>query len=84
MKQFEFQELGQNDFFDLVTIYENVLFTQAYFCGDWQKKLGRTAKKFLVNDSGKEITYSDFFDVVVNEFWYRIYNFRKRIKKISL
>ena len=37
-------------------------------------------KKF----GGKEIARSDFFDVVVNPFWYHLYNFRKRIKKISL
>jgi hypothetical protein len=37
-------------------------------------------KKF----GGKEIAHSDFFDVVVNPFWYHLYNFRKRIKKISL
>jgi len=37
-------------------------------------------KKF----GGKEIKHSDFFDVVVNSFWYRLYNFRKRIKKIGL
>ena len=35
-------------------------------------------KKF----GGKEITHSDFFDVVVNPFWYHLYNFRKRLKKI--
>jgi len=37
-------------------------------------------KKF----GGKEITHSDFFDVVVNPFWYHLYNFRKCIKKINL
>ncbi|PIR66890.1 MAG: hypothetical protein COU51_01495 [Parcubacteria group bacterium CG10_big_fil_rev_8_21_14_0_10_36_14] len=36
-------------------------------------------KKF----GGKEITHSDFFDVVVNPFWYHLYNFRKRLKKIK-
>lgn len=36
-------------------------------------------KKF----GGKEITHSDFFDVVVNPFWYHLYNFRKRLKKIG-
>ena len=35
-------------------------------------------KKF----GGKEITHSDFFDVVVSSFWYHLYNFRKLIKKI--
>lgn len=37
-------------------------------------------KKF----GGKEITHSDFFDMVANPFWYRLYNFRKRVKKINL
>jgi len=37
-------------------------------------------KKF----GGKEIKHSDFFDVVVSPFWYHLYNFRKRIKKIGL
>ncbi|MBU1730535.1 peptidoglycan bridge formation glycyltransferase FemA/FemB family protein [Patescibacteria group bacterium] len=36
-------------------------------------------KKF----GGKEIAHSDFFDVVVSSFWYRLYNFRKLIKKIK-
>ena len=35
-------------------------------------------KKF----GGKEITHSDFFDVIVNQFWYRLYNFRKQLQKI--
>ena len=35
-------------------------------------------KKF----GGKEIIHSDFFDVVVNPFWYHLYNFRKYLKKI--
>ena len=35
-------------------------------------------KKF----GGKEIVHSDFFDVVVSPFWYRLYNFRKLIKKL--
>lgn len=33
---------------------------------------------------GKEITHSDFFDVVIKPFWYHLYNFRKYLKKISL
>ncbi|MEX0918906.1 MAG: peptidoglycan bridge formation glycyltransferase FemA/FemB family protein [Candidatus Paceibacterota bacterium] len=37
-------------------------------------------KKF----GGQEVTHSDFFDLIVNPFWYYLYNFRKRIKKISL
>ncbi len=36
-------------------------------------------KKF----SGKEVKHSDFFDVVVDPFWYRLYNIRKRIRKIN-
>jgi lipid II:glycine glycyltransferase (peptidoglycan interpeptide bridge formation enzyme) len=34
-------------------------------------------KKF----GGQEMVHSDFFDVVSNPFWYRIYNLRKLIKK---
>ncbi len=37
-------------------------------------------KKF----GGQEIRHSDFFDVIINPFWYHLYNFRKRIKKIGL
>lgn len=37
-------------------------------------------KKF----GGEEIAHSAFFDVVVSPFWYHLYNFRKRIKKINL
>ena len=35
-------------------------------------------KKF----GGQEVTHADFFDVVINPFWYHLYNFRKRLKKI--
>lgn len=34
-------------------------------------------KKF----GGREVRHSDFFDVVVSPFWYRLYNIRKQIKK---
>jgi len=37
-------------------------------------------KKF----GGKKIIHSDFFDIVVNPFWYYLYNFRKLVKKIGL
>lgn len=37
-------------------------------------------KKF----GGTEMAHSDFFDIVINPFWYQLYNFRKYIKKISL
>jgi lipid II:glycine glycyltransferase (peptidoglycan interpeptide bridge formation enzyme) len=37
-------------------------------------------KKF----GGKEIRHSNFFDVVINPFWYWLYNLRKCIKKIIL
>ena len=33
-------------------------------------------KKF----GGREIVHSDFYDVVVKPLWYRLYNFRKRVK----
>jgi lipid II:glycine glycyltransferase (peptidoglycan interpeptide bridge formation enzyme) len=36
-------------------------------------------KKF----GGEKVVHSDFFDVVVNSFWYHLYNFRKLIKKIT-
>ena len=55
MKNFEFREIGNNDLFDPTTVYENAPFTQAAFYGDWQKNLGRTVKRFLVNDGGKPI-----------------------------
>lgn len=37
-------------------------------------------KKF----NGEEIIHSDFFDVVINPFWYHLYNFRKRLKEINI
>ena len=37
---------------------------------------------FKMKFGGKEVTHSDFFDVVVNPFLYHMYNLRKRIKKI--
>jgi len=35
-------------------------------------------KKF----GGKEARHSDFFDLVINPFWYSLYNLRKRIVNI--
>jgi len=57
MKKFEFREIGKDDIFDPTTICENTPFTQAFFYGDWQKKLGRTVKRFLVIDGEKTIAY---------------------------
>jgi lipid II:glycine glycyltransferase (peptidoglycan interpeptide bridge formation enzyme) len=34
-------------------------------------------KKF----GGREVRHSDFFDVVVQPFWYHLYNLRKLLKK---
>lgn len=36
--------------------------------------------KFKKKFGGEEIKHSDFFDVVINPFWYHIYNIRKYIK----
>jgi len=36
-------------------------------------------KKF----GGEAVHHSNFYDVVVNQFWYRLYNFRKCLKKIK-
>lgn len=36
---------------------------------------------FKMKFGGKKIEHSDFFDVIVNPFWYYLYNFRKYIKK---
>lgn len=36
---------------------------------------------FKMKFGGKEIKHSDFFDLIVNPFWYYLYNFRKYIKK---
>ena len=33
---------------------------------------------------GREIRHSEFFDLVINPFWYKLYNLRKRLKKIGL
>ena len=38
---------------------------------------------FKKNFGGKEIVHSDFFDVIVQPFWYHWYNFRKFIKNRS-
>jgi len=57
MKQFRFQEIGQNDVFDQTTICENTPFTQASFYGDWQKNLGRTVKRFLVYGDEEIVAY---------------------------
>ncbi|MFH1170580.1 MAG: peptidoglycan bridge formation glycyltransferase FemA/FemB family protein [Candidatus Vogelbacteria bacterium] len=35
---------------------------------------------FKKNFGGAEIIHSDFFDIVVQPFWYRLYNFRKLTK----
>jgi len=33
---------------------------------------------------GFEVTHSDFFDVVVQPLWYRLYNFRKYLKRMNI
>ena len=33
------------------------------------------------NFGGQEIIHSDLFDIIVQPFWYRLYNFRKFIKQ---
>jgi lipid II:glycine glycyltransferase (peptidoglycan interpeptide bridge formation enzyme) len=35
-------------------------------------------KKF----GGNEVRHSDFYDIVIQPFWYHIYNFRKRMKRL--
>ena len=37
---------------------------------------------FKKNFGGMEITHSDLFDLVVQPFWYHLYNFRKLIKNV--
>jgi lipid II:glycine glycyltransferase (peptidoglycan interpeptide bridge formation enzyme) len=36
---------------------------------------------FKKNFGGMEITHSNFFDIIVQPFWYYLYNFRKLIKR---
>lgn len=38
--------------------------------------------RFKKNFGGKEVIHSDFFDVIINPFWYQLYTLRKIIKAL--
>lgn len=57
MKQFEFREIGDDENFDPNNLCDDVPFTQASFYGDWQKRLGRTVKRFLVFSDKEVVAY---------------------------
>lgn len=53
----QFQELEKNDSFDVLSLYPLAQFTQADFYGDWQEKLGRKARRFIVKKDSEVIAY---------------------------
>ena len=57
MRRYQLQELKETDLFDPTTINRDAPFTQANFYGDWQKNLGRRARRFLVLDGQDKIAY---------------------------
>lgn len=60
MKNYTFREVAEGESFDPNILCENVPFTQAGFYGEWQKKIGRTVKRFVVSgadDSEKVVAY---------------------------
>ncbi len=57
MKQFKFREIGEDENFDLNNFCNNVPFTQANFYGNWQKSLGRSVRRFLIDNNNKTVAY---------------------------
>lgn len=57
MRQIEIREIGKDENFDPNNLCDNAPFTQASFYGDWQKKLGRTVRRFLVYSDNNIIAY---------------------------
>lgn len=57
MKNYKIQEITNTENIDLGIFCENVPFTQAGFYGDWQKKLGRAVKRFLISCNGETVGY---------------------------
>lgn len=52
-----FRELAENDEFDPNAITLHVPFTQAAFYGAWQRKLGRSVRRFVAQDGDKVVAY---------------------------
>ncbi|MEK7175185.1 MAG: peptidoglycan bridge formation glycyltransferase FemA/FemB family protein [Patescibacteria group bacterium] len=61
MNKFKFQELKEEENFDPQKICkkncEDVPFTQSNFYGNWQKKLGRVVRRFLIYSDNEIIAY---------------------------
>jgi len=57
MNQFTLHELGNDEHFDPLTVYDSVPFTQAKFYGDWQRTIGRVVKRFLIENNSETVGY---------------------------
>lgn len=57
MKQFSLRELSGNELFDLQRLCDSAPFTQASFYGNWQKNLGRVARRFLISGGDTVVAY---------------------------
>ena len=57
MKPFKLREIGPAEDFDPRGIYQDALFTQAKFYGDWQANLGRQVKRFLAYRDSEAVAY---------------------------
>jgi len=99
MKQFKFREIGKEEDFDPNNLCDNVPFTQARFYGDWQKKLSRIVRRFLVYSDeeivayfqlikyplllGKSYFYIPYGPVVKNTSENLFANFKQELKQIA-
>lgn len=57
MSHFILREINAGEDFDITTLTDHAPFTQAHFYGEWQRKLGRTVKRFVVENEGKPYVY---------------------------
>jgi peptidoglycan pentaglycine glycine transferase (the first glycine) len=57
MQPYTIKELGETDAFDPQGICDHVSFTQADFYGGWQRQLGRTVTRFIINRGTETVAY---------------------------
>lgn len=57
MSAFVFQEIKKNESFDPLVICPETPFTQARFYGEWQEKMSREVKRFIVLDGQKAVAF---------------------------
>ena len=60
LKEFKIKEIDILDSFDASSICDGVPFTQAAFYGNWQMKLGRKIRRFVVESDDEVVAYFQF------------------------